>query len=104
MPESTEEEKLAKLEAEFTKLLNGQNPQDWSITFAAWPYYVNTAMYYGQFHYDFSYLRKAMKEAGVKDTLSVTPEQEKSFVWDILFTPEQKKTICIRWHIPQRAS
>lgn len=91
MPESTEEEKLAKLEAEITKLLNVQSPQDWSITFAAWPYYVNTAMYYGQYHYDFSYLRKAMKEAGVKDTLSVTPEQEKSFVWDIIFTPEQRK-------------
>lgn len=91
MPENTEEEKIAKLAKEFMMLLNVQSPQDWSITFVAWPYYVNTAMYYGQYHYDFSYLRKAMKEAGVKDTLSVTPEQEKSFVWDILFTPEQRK-------------
>ena len=91
MPEDTDELKQQKCVTMLQVLLGIQNPQDWSYNYAAWPYYVNTAMYYGQYLYDFSWLRKALEEAGIADTLSITPEMEKDIPWSIVFTPEQRE-------------
>jgi hypothetical protein len=52
---------------------------------------VHTAKEIGRQHYDFSYLRKALADAGVPDTLSVTEEGEKTLLQDLVFTEEQKK-------------
>ena len=90
MPETTPEEQQAKMQAEFGMMLQVQAPMDWSIDMMAWPYYVNAATTYGQYHYDFSYLRKALKVAGVADTLSVTEEMEDGLFWSIVFSEEQK--------------
>ena len=90
MPEATPEEQQAKLQAEFGMLLQVQTPMDWSVDFMAWPYYVNAATTYGQYHYDFSYLREALKAAGVQDTLSVTEEMEDGLLWNIVFSEEQR--------------
>ena len=91
MPDSNEKEHSKKAKEVYKLLLSVQNPQDWSNKFFAWPYYVNTAMEYGQYHYDFSYLREALKEAGLEDTLSVTEEMEEDFLRNMVFTEEQKK-------------
>ena len=63
---------------------------DWSINCFAWPYYVNGATTYGQYHYDFSWLRAALAAAGVEDTLSVTEEMEDGLIWRLVFTEEQQ--------------
>lgn len=55
---------------------------------------MNTAMYYGQYWYNFSWLREAMEKAGVENTLSVSPEQEKDIPWSIIFTPEQREAFA----------
>ena len=90
MPETSPEEQQAKMQAEFSLMLQLQTPMDWSVNFFAWPYYVNAATTYGQYHYDFSYLREALKEAGVEDTLSVTEEMEGDLPWSLVFTEEQR--------------
>lgn len=90
MPETTEEELQSKMLAELNLLLNVQSPSDWSTNSFAWPYYVNTATTYGQFHYDFSYLRAALEQAGLGDRLTVTPEMENDLIRNIVFTEEQK--------------
>ena len=90
MPEATPEELQAKLQAEFGMLLQVQTPMDWSVDFMAWPYYVNAATTYGQYHYDFSYLREALQVAGVEDVLSVTEEMEDGLLWSIVFSEEQR--------------
>lgn len=90
MPETTPEEQMAKLQAEFGMLLQVQTPMDWSVDFMAWPYYVNAATTYGQYHYDFSWLRAALQAAGVEDALSVTEEMEDGLLWNIVFSEEQR--------------
>lgn len=90
MPETTEEELQSKMLAELNLLLKVQSPSNWSSDFFAWPYYVNTATTYGQYHYDFSYLRAALEQAGLGDRLTVTPENENDFLRNVVFTEEQK--------------
>ncbi len=89
MPEGTDSEKSAKLEAELQFLLVLASPTDWAASHPAWPYYVGAATQYGQYHYDFSYLRQACEAAGLGDVLTVKPEDEESFVFKMVFTPEQ---------------
>ena len=72
-------------------LLQVQAPVDWSSNFMAWPYYVNAATTYGQYHYDFSYLRNALAEAGMEDTLSVTEDMEDGLLWRLVFTEAQRE-------------
>lgn len=91
LPETTKEEKEKKLEKELSLLLTVQSFEDWSPDFFAWPYYVHTAKELGRQHYDFSYLRKALADAGLPDTLSVTEEEEATLLQDLVFTDEQKK-------------
>ena len=91
MPEDTTESKAAKFGAILQTLINVQNPRDWSYDFVAWPYYVNTATYYGQYLYDFSWIRKELEEEGAENTLSVTAETDKDIPWSIVFTPEQRE-------------
>ena len=91
MPFSTPEEAEAKAQAEFSMLLQVQAPVDWSSNFMAWPYYVNAATTYGQYHYDFSYLRNALAEAGMEDTLSVTEDMEDGLLWRLVFTEAQRE-------------
>lgn len=90
MPASTPEEAQEKAEAEFSLLWQVQAPVDWSADFMAWPYYVNAATTYGQYHYDFSYLRKALAAAGLEDTLSVTEDMEDGLLWRLVFTDAQR--------------
>ncbi|MBO7663482.1 MAG: hypothetical protein J6U01_08920 [Clostridia bacterium] len=90
MPETTPEELQAKLDEAMGLMLQIQSPSDYSATTWAWPYYVNAATTYGQFRYDFSAIRRALEEAGVKDVLSVTEEMEEGLMWNIVFTEEQK--------------
>ena len=71
-------------------LMQVQAPVDWSTNFVAWPYYVNAATTYGQYHYDFSYLRKALTAAGLEDTLSVTENMEEGLLWNLVFTEAQR--------------
>ena len=90
LPDSTPEETQAKAQAAFSLLMRVQAPVDWSSNFFAWPYYVNAATTYGQYHYDFSYLRKALAASGLEDTLSVTEEMETGLLWDLVFTEAQR--------------
>ena len=90
MPETTAEEIQRKIQTEIQLLLSIQTPADWAVNVPVWPYYVNTATTYGQYYFDFSWLRNALEEAGIGETLSVTEEMEKDILWDIVFTPEQK--------------
>ena len=91
MPEGTSGERMQKLDNIFSLLIGVQNPSDWAYSSAAWPYYSDGAMYYGQYLYDFSYLRAAMTEAGVDvNKLSVKPEDEKDIPWKIVFSDEQR--------------
>lgn len=90
MPETTADEKANKLIAELTLLITGQGPEDWSVNGVAWPYYVNAATTYGQYHYSFSYLREAMEKAGVANTLSVTPEMEDGLLQSLVFNDAQR--------------
>ena len=90
MPGDTADQKGQKLSLLFQVFVNVQNPQDFSYSFVAWPYYVNTATYYGQYLYDFSRLRQAMEKAGVENTLSIPPEMDQDIPWSIVFTPEQR--------------
>ncbi len=90
MPASTASEQKAKQNAVYDFLIKIQDPQDWSFHCFGWPYYVNTATTYGQQLYNFSYLRDALAEAGIADTLSVTEEMQPEFLQDMVFTKEQK--------------
>ena len=91
LPETTEREKKKKLKKELSLLLKVQPFEEWSPDFFAWPYYVHTATELGRQHYDFSYLRKALADAGLPNTLSVTEEGEATLLQDLVFTDEQKK-------------
>ncbi len=90
MPETTPEELQSKLDEALRLMIQIQSPSDYSANIWAWPYYVNAATTYGQFRYDFSAIRRALEEAGVKDALSVTKEMEEGLMWNIVFTEEQK--------------
>ena len=94
MPEGTNDEKNAKLEAELQFLLVLASPTDWAANHPAWPYYVGAASQYGQYHYDFSYLRRACEAAGLGDVLTVKPEDEENFVFKMVFTPEQQQAFA----------
>ena len=94
MPESTPEEALEKAQTEFNLLLQVQAPADWSSNFMAWPYYVNAATTYGQYHYDFTYLRQALAAAGMEDTLSVTEDMEDGLLWRLVFTEAQREAFA----------
>ena len=91
MPDGTDEERQAKLQAELMFLATVSSPLDWSSNFFAWPYYVGAARQYGQYHYDFSYLREACAAVGIPDALSVAPEDEDGFLFKLMFTPEQQE-------------
>ncbi len=91
MPEGTDDEKNAKLQAELQFLLVLASPTDWAVNHPAWPYYVGGASQYGQYHYDFSYLRQACEAAGLGDVLTVKPEDEENFVFKMVLTPEQQQ-------------
>ncbi|MBP5180058.1 MAG: hypothetical protein J6127_02075 [Clostridiales bacterium] len=90
MPSSTLEESEARRSTELQLLVNVQSPEDWSADMVAWPYYVNAATTYGHYYYDFSYLRDALEDEGLADTLSVTESMEDGLVWDTVFTEEQE--------------
>ena len=94
MPEGTDDEKSAKQDAELQLLYTLASPSDWSTNFFGWPYYVGAATQYGQYHYDFSYLREACEAAGLGDVLTVKPEDEEGFLFKMVFTPEQQKAFA----------
>lgn len=94
MPEGTDDEKNAKLDAELQFLYFLASPSDWAANSIAWPYYVGAATQYGQYHYDFSYLRQACEAAGLGDVLTVKPEDEKDFLFKMVFTPEQQQAFA----------
>ncbi len=91
MPEETGEEQLAKASAVFSYMLSVQDPDDWSSNSVIWPYYIAAKTEIGQYHYDFSYLRKALEEAGVENRLSITEDMEKTLLWNVVFTDDQKE-------------
>ena len=94
MPEGTDDEKNAKLQAELTFLYFLASPSDWAANSIAWPYYVGAAKEYGQYHYDFSYLREACEAAGLGDVLTVKPEDEDGFLFKMVLTPEQQQAFA----------
>lgn len=94
MPEETPEEQQMKMQVEFGMMMQVQTPMDWSVEFVAWPYYVNAATTYGQYHYDFSYLREALEAAGMADALSVTEEMEDGLLWNLVFSEEQRSAFA----------
>ncbi|MBQ9042141.1 MAG: hypothetical protein IJ111_04930 [Eggerthellaceae bacterium] len=94
MPEGTADEKNAKLDAELTFLYFLASPSDWAANSIAWPYYVGAATQYGQYHYDFSYLRQACEAAGLGDVLTVKPEDEDGFLFKMVLTPEQQQAFA----------
>ncbi len=91
MPADTGKEIKAKQKAVYKLLLSLQKPSDWATDFVAFPYYIGTAKEYGQYHYDFSYLREALEEEGLEDTISVTEEMEENFLQNLVFNEEQRK-------------
>ena len=91
MPEGSKKEIKAKRKAVYETLLRIQHPHDWAFDYPAWPFYVGAATYYGQYYYDFSYLREALDEEGLADTLSVTEDMEENFMVNIVFTDEQRE-------------
>lgn len=90
MPESSNEELDAKLSKLFEYVTTIQDPKDWSTTSMGWPYYVNTATTYGQYRYDFSYLRAALQEKELEGKLTITEAMEEDLIRNIVFTEEQK--------------
>ncbi len=90
MPDDTEEAGKSKLDAEFELLISLQSPMDWSPDMYAWPYYVAAAQEVGNYYYDFSYLRNALKREGALGALTVTEDMEENLLWDTVFTEEQK--------------
>ena len=91
MPANTNKEIKAKRKAVYKLLISLQKPEDWATDFVAFPYYIGTSKEYGQYHYDFSYLREALVEEGIGDTISVTEEMEKNFMQNLVFNEEQRK-------------
>ena len=92
MPENSQKEIKSKRKAIYKLLLKIQKPSDWATDFVAYPYYIGTAKEYGQYYYDFSYLRKALEEEGLGDKLSVSEDMEENFLINVVFNEEQKKT------------
>ena len=91
MPANSKKEIKAKQKAVYKLLLSLQKPEDWATDFVAFPYYIGTAKEYGQYHYDFSYLRNALEEAGIGYTISVTEKMEENFLHNLVFNEEQRK-------------
>ncbi len=90
MADGTDEEHEEKIHAEFDMMISLQSPGDWSPDFFGWPYYVTGATEIGQYYYDFSYLRDAIKDPEVLEQLTVTPDMELNLLWDTVFTREQR--------------
>ena len=90
MPETAPEELRSKLDAGVSVLLQIQSPADYSVSSWAWPYYVGAATTYGQYRYDFSFLRQALKDAGAEEMLSVAEGAEDDLFRRIMFTEEQQ--------------
>ena len=91
MPANTEKEIKAKEKAVYKLLIKLQTPADWATDCFAYPYYVGTQKEYGQYHYDFSYIREALKAEGIEDRITVTEEMEENFLQNLVFTEEQRK-------------
>ena len=85
---------VLEADAELQFLYFQASPTDWAANHPAWPYYVGAATQYGQYHYDFSYLRRACEAAGLGDVLTVKPEDEENFVFKMVFTPEQQQAFA----------
>lgn len=90
MPDGTEEEHKAKIQAEFEMMIKLQSPSDWSPDISSWPDYVSAAQETGQYYYDFSYLRDAIDDPDVLEAMSVSRNMEASILWDTVFTQEQR--------------
>lgn len=92
LPETTEEEKQSRQKAELKMLLTVQDPLSLSPAAESWPYFVGAATTYGQYHYDFSFLREALKAEDLEDTLSVAEGEEDGILFDAVFTEKQRDT------------
>ena len=90
MPDGSDKERKKKADAVYKLLLKVQDPRDWSTNYLPWPFYVNATTEYGQYHYNFSYLREALDKEGLSDRLSVTEDMEAEFMQNMVFTPEEK--------------
>lgn len=90
MPETTETEKKSKQKAELRMLLTVQDPSAFSTAAESWPYFVGAATTYGQYHYDFSFLREALQAACLEKMLSVAEDAEDGILFEAVFTEEQR--------------
>ena len=91
LPEDTDDALDYKLTMMFQVATILQKPDDWAANSTEWPYYVNTATTYGQYRYDFSYLREALQEEGLEDKLTITADMEDDLIRNFVFTEEQKE-------------
>ena len=90
LPDSNSDEHKAKLEQELNLLVKVMDPDEWACNSPFWPYYVSVAIDEGLYHYNFSYLRNALKKAGIESNLSITPDEEPTLLENLMFTKEQK--------------
>lgn len=61
----------------------------WSYNFWAFPYYIQTALEMGGYHYDFSYLKKAIEDNNIEQRVTITPEEEDGILLNLILQPEQ---------------
>ena len=90
MPENTESEKADKLKA-MMEIIKESGIETYSET-PYFPYFVQTAKEIGNYFYDFSFLRKALRERGMnpEDYLAVKEDQVYSGT-NLVLTDAQKE-------------
>ncbi|MDO4537504.1 MAG: S28 family serine protease [Coriobacteriales bacterium] len=91
LPAGTEVEKQAKRDAEFQVLSYLGVPEEYALNNPNWPYWVNAIKEYGQYQYDFSYLRDACKAAGIPDAISIKAEEEKGLAARMVLSDKQQE-------------
>jgi len=93
MPETSEKELEKKLKEICKYVAEKAEPENWSTTYFALPYYWQALSEMGSYRYDYSYLRKAVIEKTGRDMLAITEDMQDGIIGRLLFTPGQLKLI-----------
>ena len=90
MPEETDDEKAAKTAA-FIEIIT-EAIVDTDVNSPYFPYFIEAAQELGNYVYDFSYLRQALRERGMEPSEYLTLEEGRSWcAADLAFTDEQRE-------------
>jgi len=86
----TEEKTAVRNDALFALLLKYGDPCSYSHDHFGFSYYAGALINEGNYDLDFSYLREALKKAGLEDRLAVRPEDEENLLKNYLLNEDQK--------------